>query len=310
MVWYNLGLIALIVSLALTAGLSSYPRLWVRARVVASFALRLSAVFIGTWLLISVAARVSTGLVAGGVTEPAGIVLAGQVLVAGARSIALLAVAVVWGTSIGLGTAYMQYATRKQRLPILWLLATLLWVMPTFLLGIFAQEMQAQIFQHSGYVVTGGYGTASPLQVFWAGVVLGIRPATYIYRHSYLAMGDQRQSEHVRTAIAKGMPWTVVVRKHILRPSLSTITAGWLNSFRLMIGSLPLIEWFFAYPGLGQQLIYSLGIARPDQVGAFQPDVAIAFVVGLAVVLVLIETIAHLLQQVWDPRLTAVRVES
>jgi ABC-type dipeptide/oligopeptide/nickel transport system permease component len=309
-VWYNLSLGALIVSLVLTLTLAGHPRLWARARFVAVFALRASAVLMGSWLLVTIAARASTALVSGGTVQPLeGVALVTQVLAASGHSVTLMAVAVAWGTSVGLGMAYWQLAAGLQRVPVLWIAATLLWVTPTFLLGVFAQEAQAQIFQHSGYVVTGGYGTGSALQTFWAGLVLGIRPAAYVYRHSHLVLTDQAQSDHVRTAVAKGMPWRIVAARHIFRPSLSTISAGWLNSFRLMIGSLPLIEWFFAFPGLGNQLIYALGIARPDQVGHFQPDLAIALVVAMGIVLVLMETGTRLLQQLWDPRINDLRAQ-
>lgn len=309
LVWYNLSLIALIASLALTLVLVDHPRLWARARVVAVFAFRVSAVLMGSWILITVAAHAATGLVSGSRQPVEGIDLFWQVLTASWHSLALMAVAVIWGTSVGLGGAYWQLATRLQRLPVLWIVATLLWVTPTFLLGVFAQEAQAQIFQYSGQSVTGGYGTFSALQAFWAGLVLGIRPAAYVYRHAHLVLSEQAQNDHVRTAIAKGMPWRIVSWRHIFKPSLATITAGWLNSFRLMIGSLPLIEWFFAYPGLGNQLIYALGIARPDQVGNFQPDLAIGLVVAMGAVLVFMETGTRGLQQLWDPRINDLRVE-
>lgn len=309
MLWYNLSLVALIASLVLTIGFSEIPRVWKHARVAAVFAFRISAVLMGTWLLISIAARMSTAFISGGAPEAQGAALLEQVIPPTLRSLSLMAVAVAWGTSVGLGTAYLQVAVRLQRAPVLWVAATILWVTPTFLLGVFAQELQAQIFQRSGVVVTGGYGTASALQIFWAGVVLGIRPATYIYRFSNQALAEQADNDHVRTALAKGMPWRIVVGRHIFRPSLSTIAAGWINSFRLMIGSLPLIEWFFAYPGLGQQLIYALGITRPDQIGQFQPNLAIASVVAMAAVLVLMETSTKVLQQLWDPRIADLRAE-
>jgi hypothetical protein len=39
------------------------------------------------------------------------------------------------------------------------------------------------------------------------------------------------------------------------------LVATWVSSIRLMIGSLPLVKFFFAYPGLGYTLVLSLGTA-------------------------------------------------
>ena len=37
------------------------------------------------------------------------------------------------------------------------------------------------------------------------------------------------------------------------------VLTAWLNSFRSLIGSLPLVEYFFGYPGLGRVLVLALG---------------------------------------------------
>jgi len=93
----------------------------------------------------------------------------------------------------------------------------------------------------------------------------------------------------------------------MFRPAASTLTSGWIASVRLMIGSLPLIEFFFGFPGLGMQLILALGIAYPDQPGHFQPDLAIGLVVTMAVILVALEAFTKLLQQWLDPRIVDLR---
>ena len=70
-----------------------------------------------------------------------------------------------------------------------------------------------------------------------------------------------------------------------------------------MLGALPLVEFFFGYPGLGQQLVLALGVSYPDQVGLFQPNLAIPFVIGLAVLVVVCEASVQMARQRLDIRL-------
>lgn len=224
------------------------------------------------------------------------------VISATVRSVMLLVVATIWGALVGLGTAYLVQLKRYGG-GALAILAVLVWVTPTFLLAAFAQELQAQIFNITDLRLSGGYGTASAMQAFWAGVVLGLRPAAYSYRQARTALESQAAQDHVRTAIANGLAWPAVVLKHIFRPAAASLVGVWLNSFRVMLGSLLLVEFFFGYPGLGQQLALSLGVSYPGQVGVFRPDLAIGFVVALALIILACEAVTDLARQRLDPRL-------
>ena len=232
-----------------------------------------------------------------------------QVLIPAALSLGLVSVAIVWGCATGLGLALLRFAI-GHRTAFLGVIATAVWITPTFLLAAFAQEIQAQIYGATGLSVTGGDGTGSAIQAAWAGAILGLRPAAYIYRHSQVAIGDQLRSDHVRTARAKGVRATGILLRHALAPALPTILAGLSGSLRLMIGALPLIEYFFAYPGLGWHLILSVGISYPDQIRTFDPNLALVLIVILSGFLVATEEIIRLVQAQIDPRLREARVRA
>jgi ABC-type dipeptide/oligopeptide/nickel transport system permease component len=186
---------------------------------------------------------------------------------------------------------------------LLSLLAALLWVIPTFLLAIVAQELQAFIYNTTNLAVSGGYARVNPLLIFWAAVILGIRPGAYVFRRARVVLGEGSRQDYVRTAIAKGLGWREVVLLHILRPSLPIVVTAWLISLRLMVGSLPLVEYFFGYPGLGQLFVTSFGIGG----GSINADMAIACVVVLAGLFLVLEALGGILQQVADPRLREIR---
>lgn len=309
MIWYNLSLLALINSLSLVLVLSRFQRIWARAQFVAVLGFKMSGVLMATWLVVTYAEGTSTGFLSGASAQTLNAsALASTIAVAAERSLALMLVGTVVGTFIGLGAAYLTLSQKTRPLAAIGVVAALIWVFPTFLLAVVVQEVQAQLFQITGIAVGGSYGSVDPLVAAWAGLVLAVRPAAYVYRQARLTLQDQEEADHVRTARAKGLPWRLVVNRHIVRPAAPTLTANWIASFRLMIGSLPLVEFFFAYPGLGMQLVLAIGISYPDQQGHFQPDLAIGLVVAMAAVLLTLEATARIFQQWLDPRLHELRL--
>lgn len=307
MIWLNLSLIALTVSLALPAVFSGSERIWPRVRFLAVLAFQFSGILLVSWWLVS-GAPAEPGPPTSGPAPDAGNI-AQTAVAAALRSLALLATTVIWATCSGLGAAFLITASRNRRLLAVIPLVTVLWVAPTFLIAAVVQEVQFLIYNATGTPVGGAYGTVSALQVLWAAVVLGIRPAAYIFRQARVTLDLEETADHVRAARARGLPWGRIAARHILRPAAATIASGWLSSFRLMIGSLPLVEFFFAYPGFGQLLVLSLGVGYGDSPSQPQPQLAIALVVTMAVVLILVEAVVGALQTRLDPRLRDLQLE-
>lgn len=80
----------------------------------------------------------------------------------------------------------------------------------------------------------------------------------YLARLTRAGVIEELRRAYVRTAVLKGLPWRVVVIKHVLRNALlPTITViaislGWL------ISGLIVIENVFNYPGLGRMLVFAI----------------------------------------------------
>jgi peptide/nickel transport system permease protein len=80
----------------------------------------------------------------------------------------------------------------------------------------------------------------------------------YIARLTRAGVIEELKQSYVRTAVLKGMPSNVVIRKHVLRNALlPTITVvaisiGWL------ISGLIVIENVFNYPGIGRALLFAI----------------------------------------------------
>jgi ABC-type dipeptide/oligopeptide/nickel transport system permease component len=301
MMWVNLGLISLIVAAGIGLISIRIPELVPAGRVVAALALQISGVLVVTWFLV---ARGETH--AASLPPPPAAETAIWTDVAGpaVASLELVLVSVVLGTSIGIAAAALVAWSQSSRLGLLLGVGSLIWIIPTFFLAILVQDLQSTIYGLTGTSVSGGYGTASVGQLFWSAAVLSIRPAAYAFRQGNVLISDQARADHVRTAFAKGVPWGKIVARHIIRPTASGLVQTAASSIRLTFGSLPLVEFFFAYPGLGQLLLLSLGVNYyGTSTQTPNPSVAIASAVLLACMLAVLEVLARALTWRFDPRL-------
>ena len=303
MLWVNLALIALIVAAAMALISSQTPRGLPAGRIIAALALQTGGVIAVTWFLVN------RGQVQAALLPPppsADQAIWATVAAPALASLELVLVSVAMGTSIGTAAAAAVAWSRSTRFEVGASLASLVWIVPTFLLAIFIQNLQSIIYGLTGTSVTGGYGTASLGQLLWSAAVLSIRPAAYAFRQGNLLISDQSRADHVRTAFAKGLPWRAIVFRHIIRPAASGLVQTASSSIRLMFGSLPLVEFFFAYPGLGQLLLLSLGVNYGTQSQPFNPSLAVASAVLLACMLAVLEAFTRALTWRLDPRLAEV----
>jgi ABC-type dipeptide/oligopeptide/nickel transport system permease component len=295
MAWLSYCLLAFAVSLALVLAFSGRERVWRRVRFLAVFGFEIGGIILATFVLVTLAQLATApGSVP---SRTAG--LAPTLLLYGRNSLLLLVASMVWGTGLGLGAAVWLTWIRGRGAVFAWA-GAVLWVIPTFLLALAAQEIQFEVYNLTQVEISGGYAVASPVLIFWAATVLGMRPAVYLFRRARVAIGEVSSQEHVRTAAAKGVPWHRIAMRHIVRPALPIIVDAWLVSLRLMIGSLPLVEYFFSYPGIG-----GLFIGQASHLS--DPDLVIAEVTLVAGLLLLLEALAAIFQQALDPRLLELR---
>ena len=309
--WIDVALIAMIAGAVIVLITSPAARVWATTRHLARLCFQASGVIAVSWFLVTLAKNAAAPIElppAFSTPVPSAAMVARSILGPAIPSLLLILVGLALGTGGGLLLAFLLTLQRHRLLSALAILASLVWVVPTFLLAIFMQQVQAQIYGVTGIPTGGGYALITPLSVFWAALVLAIRPGIYVFRQARAVLDIEELADHVRAARARGLSWARVSRRYIFRPGAASISVAWLNSVRLMIGALPLVEFFFAYPGLGQKLLFAIGVHYPTQVVRFDANVAIASVVALAGLILLIEAGIRLLQQNLDPRLREVRV--
>ncbi|MGH3064968.1 MAG: ABC transporter permease [Gaiellaceae bacterium] len=117
----------------------------------------------------------------------------------------------------------------------------------------------------------------------------------YIARITRAGMIDALDSDYARTAFLKGLPSSVVVRKHVLRNALLPTIAVVAVQIGYLVGGLVAVELLFNYQGIG---LLVLEAARQKDLPLLTAGVLVIGIVYLVVTLV-----ADILYAVLNPRI-------
>lgn len=123
----------------------------------------------------------------------------------------------------------------------------------------------------------------------------------YIARITRAGMIEALDSDYARTAYLKGLPSSVVIRKHVLRNALLPTIAVVAVQVGYLVGGLVVVEVLFNYQGIGS-LIYES--ARQKDLPLLTAGVLVVGVTYLIVTLV-----ADILYAVLNPRIRLGGVE-
>ena len=133
-------------------------------------------------------------------------------------------------------------------------------------------------------------------------VALALTSVAYVARLSRAAVREELASDHVQTAISRGIPQRYVVRRHVLRNALIPIvTVAGLTVGGLIAGAV-VIEEVFQLNGLGSYLVQAVGQKDFPVVQAICLILVAAFIV--------LNTIVDLTYSFLDPRITVGRQHS
>ena len=129
------------------------------------------------------------------------------------------------------------------------------------------------------------------------GLAVAIGPAVSIGRVLRSSLVTTLRTDYTRTARAKGLAESEVMRRHVLRNSLGPALSMTGLQVGLMFAGVLVIELIFAWPGLGQYTAQSI------PVDDFPAIAGVMLLLGAAYVL--INTVVDLLQAAADPRIEA-----
>ena len=161
--------------------------------------------------------------------------------------------------------------------------------MPHFWLGLmllffFAREL--------GWLPVSGNGG---LNLILPALTLGLSNAAIFARMTRSSMIDVMSQDFVQTAFAKGLPKTLVLRRHVMRAGLLPVVTMMGLQFAFMMGGAIVVENIFSWNGVGRMAVEAI----------FQRDYPIiqGFILTFSVVVVLVAIAIDALYAVLDPRI-------
>ena len=212
------------------------------------------------------------------------------------RSIGLLFVAIALATLVGVPLGLWSAMKRGAGWSLGTLSVALLGIsLPSFFLALVLQLGVIQLTKWTGRTLlpVGGFGWDTHLLL--PALVLAARPLAQIARVTNSSIRDVLKSDYIRTAHSKGLPQWWVTNKHVIRnaavPILTTIGLG----FRFALISLPVVEFFFGWPGLGFNLLKAIT--------AQEYEFAIAMLLALAIIFILVNMLLEFSYRIIDPRI-------
>jgi len=195
-------------------------------------------------------------------------------------------IAILIGVPIGFLAAYREGTVIDIALMVLAIAGI---SMPHFWLGLmllffFALEL--------GWLPVSGN---SIMNLILPALTLGLSNAAIFARLTRSSMIDVMSQDFVQTAFAKGLPKTLVLRRHVMRAGLLPVVTMMGLQFAFMMGGAIVVENIFSWNGVGRMAVEAI----------FQRDYPIiqGFILTFSVVVVLVSIAIDALYAVLDPRI-------
>ncbi|MEW5988398.1 MAG: ABC transporter permease subunit [Chloroflexota bacterium] len=212
------------------------------------------------------------------------------------RSLGLLGISLLFATLVGVGLG-IRAATRQQsgRSLTILLISLIGMSAPSFFIALLLQMAAVSWTRWTGRMLLplGGFGWDKHLIL--PAVVLAARPIAQITRVTYIAIGEALRQDFVRTAHGKGLRRYTILYRHVFRyaavPILTTIGV----SLRFSLSSLPVVEFFLSWPGVGFTLLRA--------VAEREYNLTIAMLLSLGLLFILVNLLLELVYRFIDPRL-------
>ncbi len=231
---------------------------------------------------------------------------------AAVASLGLLGISLVF--SIAFGFILGLLAVRSQPPGIRrWLtpLSTLGLAMPSFYLG--SLGILAIVYYvlyispgSPGLLPIKGFGWDSHLVM--PAITLSLRPTVLIAQMVAGLLSGELGKQYVIAARSFGHTWRNIRWKQAMRNILAPVLLMFASTLRLTFGELVVVEWFFAWPGLGELLASTLVPGQlSSQIGAttyfLNPPIIAAVVVMISGLFLLVDLVVSLGIRAIDPRM-------
>ncbi len=177
------------------------------------------------------------------------------------RSLVLLAAALLIAILVGLPLGFLAARHRNSPLSTFTLLLSILGAsLPSFFIALLLQMAVIAWARRTGGpapLPVGGFGFDA--HIILPALVLATRPIAQLARISFLSLDDVLDQDYIRTAWSKGLRESSVWMGHIARNAAIPIITTLATSLRFALSSLPVVELYFGWRGIGYNLIRAIG---------------------------------------------------
>jgi peptide/nickel transport system permease protein len=213
------------------------------------------------------------------------------------NSMGLVLVALAGATVLGLSIGGVAALTKRKRLALSLLAVTIVGIsVPSFFVALLLRVGELRFLAVTGHRLVSVAGFGWDFQHMLLPVlVLAAWPLAYLTRASFLSLGRVMEEDYIRTAYAKGLTRHWTVRGHALRNVAVPLLTALGVSVRFALSALPVVEFFFAWPGVGVGLLTAINERQATLV------VVLALVLGLTILFV--NLALDVIYRVVDPRM-------
>ncbi|MCX8025745.1 MAG: ABC transporter permease subunit, partial [Thermanaerothrix sp.] len=166
---------------------------------------------------------------------------------------------------------------------------------PSFLLAMLLWVLNITLYRRLGLPPLPPTGFGWDAHMVMPALVLAMRPLAQIAQVTCVALTEAMDQDFIRLAQAKGVPERLIRTRHALRSVLVPVLTTAATSLRFSLATLPVVEFFFVWPGVGLTLI--------EAIRAGQIPLVTDFILLLGLFFLLVNLIVEFLYPWLDPRL-------
>jgi peptide/nickel transport system permease protein len=212
------------------------------------------------------------------------------------NSMGLLLVALVIAAILGLYIGGVAALTKRRMLVLPLLTLTILGVsIPSFFAGLLLQVGELRYLAITGRRLVSMAGFGWDLEhMLMPVLVLAARPLAYLTRAAFLALNRVMEEDYIRTAFSKGLSLRRIVNVHALRNIAIPVLTAVGVSVRFSLSTLPVVEFFFNWPGMGRRLL--------EAINTRQTLVVVTLASAMGLTFLMINLLLDVVYRIIDPR--------
>ncbi len=212
------------------------------------------------------------------------------------KSLGLLGASLLTASVVGILLGLLAARYRRSSGSLLILLTSIIGISaPSFFVALVLQLLVINLTQSTGerLLPVGGFGWDA--HIILPMLVLAVRPVAQITRIAFVSVGDILDQDFIRTAHSKGIRPVFILSDHVVRNAAIPILTTIGLSLRFSLSSLPVVEYFFGWNGVGFILLKA--IARQDD------NLTVSLLLCLGIFFILVNLLLEMGYRFIDPRL-------